>query len=133
MLVSSKLDNQNEAHETALHIASKKNHLSIILTLLRNNSSLVLTNKIGMTAAQVALQNGHYQACEILVACGDVSLLPENIKGLPEYVKVDFVLHQAKLTAIQNILTSKMPSGILIALKLMNVDAVKLLLTIRPY
>lgn len=78
---------QNSTEETALHLACRKNHISVVITLLKVNVEFSIKNKLGMTPAQVALQYGNYEICEVLTSCGDVSLQEDKINLLPEHIK----------------------------------------------
>lgn len=60
LLPLSIINAQNNIEETALHLACKNNHISIIITLLKVKVDFSIKNKLGMTPAQVALQYGNY-------------------------------------------------------------------------
>ena len=48
------------AGETALHFASKNNHLTLIPILLDHKAEIDITDGRGMTPLMAAAQNGHY-------------------------------------------------------------------------
>ena len=53
------------AGETALHFASKNNHLTIIPILLDHKAEIDITDGRGMTPLMAAAQNGNYDRPEL--------------------------------------------------------------------
>lgn len=121
--------------KTALLIASELGHYSCVLQLLKANANFAVKDSNAVTPSQMALINHHFDIVKLLFAVGDTSLTRFTKDGIPAYVLQEMEKNKDLIDLLkifeQN-LEYTASNSLILAVKMGNIDAIKLLVNKNP-
>ena len=81
LLAGANIDDRTPQKRTALHIAAEKGDANIASVLLDNGADITAVDNEMNNALSIAVKNGSYQVCKVLLLESHIDAESINLKG----------------------------------------------------